>query len=49
MREQDERGKLVHAEKRGKLEVAKNLKKMGFSSLDIKIATGLSDEDVDKL
>ena len=49
MREQDERGKLVHAEKRGKLEVAKNLKKMGFSSLDIKTATGLSDEDVDKL
>jgi predicted transposase/invertase (TIGR01784 family) len=35
--------------RKGKIEVAQNLKLMGFSNSDIKKATGLFDEDVDKL
>ena len=35
--------------RKGKIEVAQNLKLMGLSNADIKTATGLSDEDVDKL
>ncbi len=35
--------------KKGKVEVAQNLKLMGLSSSDIKKATGLSDEDIEKL
>jgi predicted transposase/invertase (TIGR01784 family) len=35
--------------RKGKIEVAQNLKLMGLSNADIKKATGLSDEDVDKL
>ena len=53
IKEQDERGEkeliAQQAEKKGKTEVAKNLKTMGFSTTDIKKATGLSDEDIDKL
>lgn len=53
MREQDDRGKLVLAEKRankrGRLEVAKNLKEMGFAPSDIKKATNLSDEEIERL
>ncbi|MFM8490278.1 MAG: Rpn family recombination-promoting nuclease/putative transposase [Bacteroidota bacterium] len=53
IREQDERGEkeLVaqKAEKKGKTEVAKNLKAMGLSNLDIKRATGLSNEEIDNL
>lgn len=49
MREQDERGKLTHAEKRGRLDVAKNLKGMGMAKSDIKKATNLSDEEIDRL
>jgi|GEM_PF-4578265 predicted transposase/invertase (TIGR01784 family) len=46
MREQDERGKIELAEKRSKLEVARNLKSMGLSSADISKATGLSEEEI---
>ena len=53
MREQDERGKVELAEKRGenksKIEVAKKLKVMGLSNEDIIKATGLSDEEIENL
>jgi hypothetical protein len=49
MREQDERGKLNHAEKRGRLELAKNLKEMGMVKSDIIKAINLSDEEIDRL
>jgi len=35
--------------RKGKIEVAQNLKLMGLSNSDIKKATGLSDEDIDNL
>jgi len=35
--------------KKGKIEVAQNLKLMGLPNADIKKATGLSDEDIDNL
>jgi predicted transposase/invertase (TIGR01784 family) len=35
--------------RKGKREVAQNLKQMGFSKSDIKKATGLSDEDIENL
>ena len=49
MREQDERSKLIHTEKKGKLEVAKKLKERGMSNGDIRNATGLSDEEIENL
>ena len=35
--------------KKGKIEVAQNLKNMGFSNVDIKKATGLTDEEIGNL
>lgn len=49
MREQDERGKIVAAEKRAKRETAKELIKLGISPDVIRQATGLSDEEIGKL
>jgi predicted transposase/invertase (TIGR01784 family) len=53
IKEQDERGEkeLVaqKAEKKGKMEVAGNLKAMGLSSQDIQKATGLSKEEIENL
>ncbi len=49
MREQDERGKVELAEKRAKLGVAAKLKEMGMSNEDIKMATALSDIELDTL
>jgi len=48
----DQYTKMADAEdwiKRGKMEVAKNLKGMGISNSDIRKATGLSNEEMDKL
>ena len=49
MREQDERGKIELAEKRGKTEVARNLKNMGFSITDISKATALTEEEIKRI
>ena len=49
MREQDERGKLVHAEKKGKIDVAKEMRKEGFENATISRLTGLSNEEVENL
>lgn len=48
----DQHTKMADAQdliKKGKIEVAQNLKSMGLSNLDIKQATGLSDEEIEKL
>ena len=48
----DQHTKMADAQdliKKGKIEVAQNLKSMGLSNLDIKLATGLSDEEIEKL
>lgn len=48
----DQHTKMADAQdliKKGKIEVAQNLKTMGLSNLDIKQATGLSDEEIEKL
>lgn len=57
MREQDERGKLQlaeqraerRAEQREKAEIAKNLKNMGLPVGDISKATGLTEEDIERM
>lgn len=49
MREQDERGKLVHAEKKGKIDVAREMQKEGFDNATISRLTGLSDEEIQNL
>jgi predicted transposase/invertase (TIGR01784 family) len=49
IKEQDERGEKEWIAKKAKLEVAKKLKVMGFSNTDIKEATGLFDDEIDKL
>jgi predicted transposase/invertase (TIGR01784 family) len=49
MREQDERGRIIAAEKRVKAETAKELKKLGVDIDLIKKATGLSDEEIEIL
>lgn len=46
MREQDERGKVTLAEKRGRLEVAKNMKAEGFDDPTISRVTGLPDSEI---
>jgi predicted transposase/invertase (TIGR01784 family) len=49
IKEQDERGEKEMVAKKAKLEVAKKLKVMGLSNNDIKEATGLSDDEIDRL
>jgi predicted transposase/invertase (TIGR01784 family) len=49
MREQDERGKLVQAEKKGKIDMAKQLKKLGVATDLIVKSSGLSEEEVQDL
>ena len=49
MREQDERGKLAHAEKKGKIDVAKEMKVEGEPIEKIKKYTGLTDEEIERL
>lgn len=49
MREQDERGKLVHAEKKGKIDVAREMQKEGFDYATISRLTGLSEEEIQNL
>ena len=49
MREQDERGKLVQAEKKGKIDVAREMKKEGFDNATISRLTGLSDEEIENV
>jgi predicted transposase/invertase (TIGR01784 family) len=46
MREQDERGKLVHAEKKGKIDMAKQLKELGVAIDLIVKSSGLSEDEV---
>jgi len=48
MREQDERGKMVKAEKKGKAEVAREMKKEGFDNATIARLTGPSDEEIER-
>jgi predicted transposase/invertase (TIGR01784 family) len=49
MREQDERGKLIQAEKKGKIEMAKQLKDLGVATDLIVKSSGLSEEEVQGL
>ena len=49
IKEQDERGEKEMIAKKAKLEVAKNLKTMGLSNTDIREATGLSDDEINRL
>lgn len=49
MREQDERGKLVHAEKKGKIDEAREMQKEGFDYATISRLTGLSEEEIQNL
>ena len=49
MREQDERGKITAAERKGKIDTAKEFKKLGVSFDIIKQATGLTDDEIEKI
>ena len=49
MREQDERGKLVQAEKRGILKVAKTMKEKGMDAFSISELTGLSNTEIESI
>lgn len=49
MREQDERGKITAAEKRGKIDTARELKRLGVALNIIQQASGLSEEEIVKL
>lgn len=49
MREQDERGKLIQAEKKGRIDVAREMQKEGFDNATISRLTGLSDEEIENL
>ncbi|MFN8347829.1 MAG: Rpn family recombination-promoting nuclease/putative transposase [Spirosomataceae bacterium] len=49
MREQDERGKITAAERKGKIDTAKEFKRLGVGFDIIKQATGLSDEEIERL
>ncbi len=49
MREQDERGKLVHAKKEGKTDVAKEMKKDGEPIHKIMKYTGLTEEEINEI
>jgi predicted transposase/invertase (TIGR01784 family) len=49
MREQDERGKITAAERKGKIETARAFKRLGVDFYIIKQATGLTDEDIENL
>ncbi len=44
-----EKDGLKRGVEQGKIEVAKNLKQMGFSDIDIQKATGLSQEEIEKI
>ena len=49
MREQDERGKLVHAKREGKTDVAKEMKKDGEPIHKIMKYTGLTEEEINEI
>jgi predicted transposase/invertase (TIGR01784 family) len=46
---QDEKGRLVHAEKKGKIDVAREMKREGFDNETIKRLTGLTDDEIDEI
>jgi predicted transposase/invertase (TIGR01784 family) len=49
MREQDEKGKITAAEKKGKIDTARAFKRLGVDFQTIKQATGLTDEEIESL